>query len=148
MRVRPRRTGTQLQISMQVHQGPFVNSATEVVSAQDGSHRTIGYDHTSRSGRRVANLARFEAPEMAGMTNPVARFRWVIAAGPDNVERRQLQYEIFDADDDDDGRQILRELRATISSPPTTNLQNLNLLTTVVSKSNIARAQWYRLASM
>jgi len=148
MRVRPRRTGTQLQISMQVHQGSFMNSATEVVSAVDGSPRAIGYDHTTRRGRRVANLARFEASEMAGMTNPVARFRWVEAAEPSNVEQRHLQYEIFDADSDDEGRDILTKLKTTISSPPITNLQELSRTTTVVSKSNLARAQWYRLATM
>jgi len=149
MRVRPRRGGgTQLQISMRVHQGSFMNSVAEVVSAIDGSPRAIGYDRTRRRGRRVANQARFEAPEMAGMTNPVARFRWVEAAEPNNLERRQLQYEIFDADSDDEGRQILTELRATISSPPVTNLQELSRTTTVVSKSNLAIAQWYRLASI
>ena len=148
MRVRPRRTGTQLQISMQVHQGSFMNSAAEVVSAIDGAPRVIGYDHITRGGRRVPNLARFEASEMAGMTNPVARFRWVEATGPNNLEQRQLQYEIFDADSDDDGRQILTELRATISSPPIRNLRNLSRTTTVVSKSNLAIAQGYRLGSM
>lgn len=156
MRVRPRRTGTQLQLSMKVHQGSFMKSATEVVSGLDGSPRAIGYDYTrqrgkkvaKRPGKRVANLARFEAPEMAGMTNPVARFRWVEAAEPSGSVRRQLRYEIFDADSDDEGRQILTELRATISSPPITNLQELSRTTTVVSKSNLAKAQWYRLATM
>ncbi len=125
-----------------------MNSATEVVSAVDGSPRAIGYDYTTRRGRRVANLARFEASEMAGMTNPVARFRWVEAAEPNNLEQRHLQYEIFDADSDDEGREILTTLKTTIPSPPLTNLQELSRTTTVVSKSNLARAQWYRLATM
>jgi len=148
MRVRPRRTGTQVQISMQVHQGSFMNGATEVLSAADGSRRPIGYDHTRRGGRRVPNLARFEAPEMAGMTNPVARFRWVEDVEPNSAEQRQLQYEVFDADSDDVGRQILTSLRATISSPPNTNLSELNRTTAVVSKRDLAIAQWYRLDLM
>lgn len=148
MRVRPRRTGTQVQISMQVHQGPFMRGATRVLSAADGSLRSIGYDHTRRGGRRVPNLARFEAPEMAGMTNPVARFRWVEEVEPSSAEQRQLQYEVFDADSDDVGRQILTSLRATISSPPNTNLSELNRTTAVVSKRDLARAQWYRLDLM
>jgi len=148
MRVRPRRTGTQLQISMLVHQGAFMNNATEVISDADGTCRPIGYDFTHRDGRSVPNLARFEAPEMARMTNPVARFRWVPGNESENEEPRGLYYDIFDADSDDVGRRIYARLREGILYPPVTNLRKLSQTTTVLSKRDISIAQWYRLDSM
>jgi hypothetical protein len=143
MRVRPRRDGTQLQISMRVHQGSFMNKADHVISAADGTRRPIGHDFVSRNEERVANLARFEAPEMEAMANPVARFQWVKSAGDDTA--KVLQYEIFDADLGGEGAKIYAALSEGISVPPVTNLQSLSREITVLSKSTRAIAQWYRM---
>jgi hypothetical protein len=145
MRVRPRRTGTQLQISMRVHQAPFMNSAAEVVSAADGSRRGIGYDYITRNGTRVPNLARFEAPELDGMTNPVARFRWVDVGPAGGQADRVLQYEIFDTDSGGVGAEIFERLEEGIAMPPETDLDRLSRDETVLSKSDQQSAQWYRL---
>ena len=144
MRVRPRRDGTQFQISMTVHKA-FMRGTQVVVSAADGSRRGVGYDHVTRNSKRVPNIARFEAPELERMSNPVARFQWVNADESGRKAARVLQYEIFDADSGDAGARILRKLKSGIATPPATNLAELSRAKTVLSKSNRARAQWYRL---
>lgn len=146
MRVRPRRDGTQFQISMTVHKS-FMNSTTAVVSAADGSSRGVGHDHVTRNGKRVPNIARFEAPELERMSNPVARFQWVDADESRRKAGRVLQYEIFDADIVGEGARIFRTLKSGIGTPPMTNLAHLSLERTVLSKSDRTRAQWYRLDS-
>lgn len=143
MRVRPRRNGNQLQISMKVLEAAFMNGATEVISV-DGSHRAIGYN----LARGVRNTARFEAPEMMGIRNPVARFQWVYAGRSGRQADKHLQYEIFDADVSGEGARILRSLEEGIASPPVTSLEELGQERTVLSTSDRARAQWYRLESV
>nr|WP_290701146.1 phospholipase D family protein [Halomonas sp. UBA3074] len=135
MRVRPRRDGKQFQISMRVYQGSFMNNADEVVSAVNHAPREVGY--SKRNGRQ--NTARFEAPELQEAANPVARFQWV--GTPNSV----LQYEIFDADDNGEGAKIYRKLMQGISTPPVTRLERLSTETTVLSKSDKEKAQWYRM---
>ena len=147
MRVRPRRNGRQLQISMRVHQSPFMKTVNEVVSAADGTRRRIGYDHVRKSGGKAPNLARFEAPEMDGMTNPVARFRWVDVGNSESADDMILQYEIFDADKSSQGARILEKLRKGIARAPATDLTRLSQEETVLSKSDRKSAQWYRLES-
>ena len=132
MRVRPRRDGSQVQISMEVLNASLINGATEVVST-DGLRRPIGYN----MAHGVRNTARFEAPEMMRMSNPVARFRRINAS--------TVQYEIFDADAGGEGARIYRRLEEGINSPSTTNLSELGRDETVLSISNRNRAQWYRL---
>jgi hypothetical protein len=146
MRVRPRRDGTQLQISMTVHRAEFMNNAEFVISAASGIRRPIGYDYVTRNEERAANLARFEAPEMENMSNPVARFEWIEANDAEGHPGTVLQYEIFDADRGGEGAKIYEKLAEGISNPPVTNLQSLSRDLTVLSKSNRAIAQWYRLA--
>lgn len=158
MRVRPRRVyeklpdgtplGTQIQISMTVHNSPFFNGTEEIVSAADGSHRKIGYDYVKRSGVKVQNTARFEAPEMEGMTKPVARFRWIDGANSMDKTNRILQFELFDADHSDEGLRIFENLEAGIDSPPEINLEQLSREETVLSTSDRNSAQWYRLDSI
>ncbi|MGI4846010.1 MAG: hypothetical protein ACRYF7_22175 [Janthinobacterium lividum] len=145
MRVRRRRgpDGKQVQFSMKVLAGRFMNGVEEVVSV-DGTMQKIGFDHLA-SG--VKNTARFEAPEMRGMQNPVARFQWVNAGPPKRKPTRVLQYEIFDADNDDEGLAILSKLEEGIATPPSTKLEKLSQEETVLSKSNRDIAQWYRLGS-
>ena len=143
MRVRPRRNGMQLQISMRVLEASFMKGAGEVILT-DGSRREIGYN----VARGVRNTARFEAPEMQGMKNPVARFQWVDAGGSEGEADRVMRFEIFDADSDGDGAKILRKLEEGISTPPVTNLQKLSREGTVLSKSNREIAQWYLLDSV
>jgi HKD family nuclease len=135
MRVRKRRNGNQLQISMLIH-GSFMRSAASVVSAS-GVQKEIGYNEA----HGVKNTARFEAPEMKAMKNPVAQFTW-------SKNKKVLQYQIFDADKGGKGSKILKQLKDGIQTPPTTNLAKLSHTETVVSKSNLAIAQWYRLASV
>lgn len=142
MRVRPRRNGNQLQISMRVLEASFMNSAEEVVST-DGSHRPIGYN----MARGVRNTARFEAPEMMGMENPVARFQWIGAGRSGRGAAKVLQYEIFDAGSDAEGARIFRKLEEGIATPPVSNLDELSQEETVLSTSDRASAQWYRLDS-
>lgn len=140
MRVRPRRNGRQLQISMPVLEASFMNGAAEVVST-DGSRRLIGYNEAD--GMR--NTARFEAPEMDGMVNPVARFQWVDSG---STTDRILQYEIFDANSSHEGAKIFEKLANGIATPPVTNLRQLSHRRTVLSKSDQKIAQWYRLDSV
>lgn len=140
MRVRPRRNGGQFQISMDVLNASFMNGATEVIST-DGSRRQIGYSIANG----VRNTARFEAPEMRGMTNPVARFRRANASQSDSSGTVPLQYEIFDAAAGGEGARILRKLEEGIARPARTNLSELSRDETVLSKSDRSRAQWYRL---
>ncbi|MEM4988345.1 phospholipase D family protein [Collimonas sp. H4R21] len=142
MRVRPRRDGKQVQISMRVLAASFMNGVEEVVSV-DGTMQEIGFNMTSG----VRNTARFEAPEMRDMQNPVARFQWVNARRPEREPTRVLQYEIFDAENDDEGLTILRKLEEGIATPPLTKLEELSHEETVLSKSKRAIAQWYRLDS-
>ncbi|MGB4116022.1 MAG: phospholipase D family protein [Polaromonas sp.] len=142
MRVRPRRNGNQLQMSMRVLEASFMNGAEEVVSTY-GAHRPIGYN----MARGVRNTARFEAPEMMGMQNPVARFQWVSARRSGRLTERVLQYEIFDANSDAEGATIFRKLEEGIGASPVTDVFELNQEETVLSTSDRARAQWYRLDS-
>ena len=127
---------------MKVLAAPFMNGVNEVVSV-DGIMQEIGFNMTNG----VRNTARFEAPEMKDMQNPVARFQWVNAAPPAGEPTRVLQYEIFDAENDEAGLTILRKLEEGIATPPLTNLEELSKEETVLSKSNRAIAQWYRLDS-
>lgn len=148
MRVRPRRDGTQLQISMRVHGSAFMNSAPVVVSAADDSRRPIGYDYVAvPNGEPVPNTARFEAPELDGVENPVACFTWLDAEDEDGGAARILRYEIFDAARSAEGMRILKTLEEGIATPPTTNLDRLSEDETVLSKSDREIAQWYRLDS-
>jgi hypothetical protein len=152
MRVRPRRDGTQLQISMIVHNSPFMHRATKVFSANDNLSRPIGYDHVNTAKKSAArterrNTARFEAPELDGVANPVARFRWVDVDDAMGITHRILQYEIFDADESPTGRRLLQELEEGIATPPTTDLNGLSREETVLSKRDPEIAQWYRLSS-
>ena len=152
MRVRPRRNGKQMQISMILHRSSFMRRVAEVYSAADGSPRGIGYDKvkkTSSAGKatRKKNQARFEAPEMSGMKNPVARFRWVDIAGPQREVRRILQYEVYDADKDSEGKKILATLEQGIATPPMRDMRQLGRLYTVLTTNNRQSAQWYRLVS-
>lgn len=142
MRVRPRRNGNQVQISLKILEASFMNGVEEVVSV-DGSIRHIGYN----MARRVRNTARFEAPEMRGMQSPVARFQWVNSRHPERESKRVLQYEIFDAEADAEGRAILEKLAGGISTPPLTKLEDLSQEETVLSTANRVHAQWYRLDS-
>lgn len=143
MRVRPRRNGNQVQISMKILEASFMHGIEEVVSV-DGSVRQIGYN----MARGVRNTARFEAPEMSGMANPVARFQWVNAGRAEPESNRVLQYEIFDAASHDEGRAILTKLLDGITSPPLTKLEDLSQGETVLSTGRQANAQWYRLDSV
>uniref|UniRef100_UPI001A7E4D80 hypothetical protein n=1 Tax=Calothrix sp. FACHB-1219 TaxID=2692778 RepID=UPI001A7E4D80 len=61
--------------------------------------------------------------------------------------KRVLQYEIFDASVDAQGRAILKKLRDGISTPPLLKLEDLSQEETVLSISNTNNAQWYRLDS-
>jgi hypothetical protein len=141
MRVRPRRNGKQLQISMTVLEASFMNGAREVVST-DGSRRPIGYNEAAG----VRNTARFEAPEMMGMENPVARFQWIGDSGRE--ADRVLRFELFDADSSTQGSRIFEKLKKGIATPPVTNLNQLSQERTVLSKSDQRIAQWYRLGSV
>lgn len=143
MRVKPRRDGKQLQISMKVLEAAFMKGATGVISI-DGSRKSIGFS----LARGVRNTARFEAPELMGIRNPVARFQWVYAGRSGRKGDKVLQYEIFDADVNDEGARILRSLEEGIPSPPVTNLGELSSEKTVLSTSDRERAQWYRLESV
>ena len=142
MRVRPRRNGNQVQISMRVLEASFMKGAEDVVSI-DGSRRVIGYN----IARGVRNTARFEAPEMTGMQEPVARFQWVHAGHSGRESERVLQYEILDAGNNPEGLRILRKLEEGIATPPVTNLGDLSPEKTVLSTSDRESAQWYRLDS-
>lgn len=146
MRVRPRRNGGQFQISMKVLEASFMKGAKEVVSP-DGARRAIGYNLATRTGsaQTVKNTARFEAPEMMGMKNPVARFRWIDIGRSSGNPEKVLQYEIFDAASSAEGVKILKSLQDGIVSPPVTNLEQLSQEQTVLSVREPSKAQWYRL---
>ena len=149
MRLRPRRNGNQVQISMKILEASFMNGVEEVVSV-DGAVRRIGYNMTKGRGVRntaVRNTARFEAPEMRDMINPVARFQWVNAGGSGQKLNRILQYEIFDAESDIEGQTILTKLWNGIADHPLTKLEELSQEETVLSIGNRDSAQWYRLDS-
>lgn len=143
MRVRPRRNGNQLQISMKVLEASFMNGAQEVVSPL-GLYRSIGYN----MARGFRNTARFEAPEMMGMKNPVARFQWIATQPSERGMTKILQYEIFDANKDAEGTKIFRKIENRISTPPLTDLKALSQEETVLSVRNRASAQWYLLDSV
>jgi hypothetical protein len=142
MRVRPRRNGNQLQISMRILEASFMHGVEEVVST-NGLRRSIGYN----MARGVRNTARFEAPEMMGMHNPVARFQWVSTRPAGHELEKVLQYEIFDADTDAAGAEIFTKLEDGIASRPVIDLEDLSQEETVLSISDRAKAQWYRLDS-
>jgi hypothetical protein len=127
---------------MKVLEAAFMRGAKEVVSV-DGIRRAIGYNQA----RGVHNTARFEAPEMMGMRNPVARFQWVYVGRSGRRTDKVLRYEILDAASAAEGARILRSLEEGISTPPVTDLEELNHEGTVLSTSRRANAQWYRLAS-
>lgn len=139
MRVRPRRNGKQLQISMLLH-ASFMRG-TEVVVAENGTRKDVGYN----IAKGVRNTARFEAPEMSGMKNPVARFWWEYPKGSKDLASQVLRYQIFDADDDPEGIDIFQKLEAGIQASASTNLEKLSHTETVISKPNRDIAQWYRL---
>ena len=159
MRVRPRRSeklsdgtriGTQLQISMEVYKSPFMHRTKAVVSAAGGSLKPLKYDFRKdkKTGKRVRNLVRFEAPEMKGMTNPVARFQWLNAGDSRSEEGKVLQYEIFDAASSEEGAKIFRKLQEGIASRPANiRTKQPSREETVLSTSDQASAQWYRLDS-
>jgi hypothetical protein len=142
MRVRPRRNGKQIQVSLKLLETPFMNGATEVVSAS-GVRRQVGFNFA----RGIRNTARFEAPEMHGIENPVARFRWVRDDLPQRASAQILQYEIFDANKDPAGLRIYQQLEAGIGHPPETDLGALSEDITVITTKQKAKAQWYRLES-
>lgn len=137
VRVRPRRTGTQFQVSLAVH-GPsgFMRDAKEV-AASDGSRRPVGFNRA----RKKINTARFEAPEMDGIKNPVARFHWAHSSDSSPV----LRYEIFDGDVDAEGIRIFRKLRAAITKPPLLDFKKIGRSVAVLSSREIDSAQWYML---
>lgn len=138
MRIRPRRDGTQVQFSMVVHESKFMSGVMELTAASDGTKRPLGFDLV---GERKNNL-RFEAPELAGMRQPVARFRWV---SPGEGHARVLRYEVFDAEESAEGRKILAVLKSGIGKPPNTKLSQIGQSETVLSKRNLENSQWYRL---
>lgn len=138
MRVKPRRNGKQIQISMKIFEDSFMNSPDRVVSAADNTRREIGFNFVNRNGQRKRNTARFEAPELEGTSNPIARFIWV------DTPEKVLQYEIFDGNDNDEGGKIFESLSQGITTPPVTNLERINSGITVLSKSDRNIAQWYR----
>jgi hypothetical protein len=142
--------GKQLQISMEVHKSSFMRNATVVVSAADESRKAIKYDfrRNKKTGKRVKNLARFEAPEMKEMKVPVARFQWLNANDPGSLDNQILQYEVFDAASGGEGAEIFRKLKEGITSPVVTKLEQLSREMTVLSKSDPVSAQWYRLDSV
>ncbi|HCG6086269.1 phospholipase D-like domain-containing protein [Vibrio antiquarius] len=140
MKVKPRRNGRQIQISMKIYEGPFMNGTPSVISSTTGESREIGFNYTTnKSGKRKRNTARFEAPEIEGMDNPVVRFRWV--EGPKN----HLQYEAYDANANNNGKDILNKLSVGITIPPITKLERIHEGITVLSKGDRESAQWYRL---
>lgn len=138
MRVRPRRDGTQLQISMRIYP-LFFNDVTDVVSAVSGQRQKIGISKRDSSRGRIPNTARFEAPELDGLQNPIAVFKWAGEAS------EELVYQIYDANDNGEGASFYKRLREGISTTPETRLESLSKDYTVLSKSNIESAQWYRL---
>jgi len=138
MRVRPRRDGTQLQISMRIYP-LFFNDVTDVVSAVSGQRQKIGISKRNSSRGRIPNTARFEAPELDGLQNPIAVFKWAGEAS------EELVYQIYDGNDNGEGARFYKRLREGINTTPETRLESLSKDYTVLSKSNIESAQWYRL---
>lgn len=143
MRVRPRRNGNQIQISMKILEASFMHGVEQVVS-KGGTIRQIGYN-LARGNR---NTARFEAPEMKDMNNPVARFQWVNLSPPRKKSKIVLQYEIIDAEKSEEGKAILKKLEEGITTPPITKLEELSQEETVLSTTKRSSAQWYRLDSV
>ncbi|MBB5202837.1 HKD family nuclease [Inhella inkyongensis] len=141
-RIRPRRDRRQIQISMLLHSS-FMKSTDEVI-APDGSRKAIGYNYTNG----VKNTARFEAPEMITMKNPVARFWWAKKDSSGNNVKKALHYQIYDADSDPTGKAIYKELESGIGKSAITNLKKLGKAETVLSKSDKTIAQWYRISSI
>jgi HKD family nuclease len=138
MRVRPRRTGGQLQISIPVHEG-FMKSAKEVISLNDGSSRSIGYNYA----REKRNTARFEAPEMLDMKSPVAQFQWLDS--PDGGGSK-LHVRLFDAAKGGRGAEILKKLEEGIGTPPATlHRYDPGRDQTILSTADKESAQWYRM---
>jgi hypothetical protein len=154
MRVMPRRNGTQVQMSMKVLQSAFMNDTTEVLSAADGSRRRIGYDYVTRVKKgtkkknRVKNTARFEAPELKSVKNPVVRFRWVDVGDSKGGVAKVLEYEVFDSGNSPEGKRILSKLKKGIATPPSIARGQLSQKETVLSIANRKHAQWYRLESV
>lgn len=149
MRIKPRRNGGQVQISMDILDASFMHGAKEVVLV-DGTRRKIGYNLVTAvvNGKEVKkkNTARFEAPEMKKMKNPVALFRRApVKSGESPESDAALLFEVFDAAVGAEGRKILRKLEEGISTPPNTALRKLSRLETVLSKPDRDSAQWYRL---
>lgn len=138
MRVRPRRDGKQLQISMSVLEG-FMRGETRVVSTS-GEWREIGYNMANG----IRNTARFEAPEMERMQNPVCRFQWVEGGHHEDEHGEVLQFEVFDADSGGEGAEIFKTLQEGIDRHPVTDLAKMPQGGTVLSKSSRNVAQWYR----
>ncbi|MGN5049527.1 hypothetical protein ACTG1T_03145 [Aeromonas veronii] len=139
MRVRPRRNGQQIQISMKIYEDLFMNYTKSVTSAKTGEHHAIGFNYTHRNGIKQKNTARFEAPELRGINNPVLRFKWVA------TPYSHLQYEVYDADTDTIGINIYKQLSSGITTPSVTRLERINENITVLSKKDPKMAQWYRL---
>ncbi len=123
-----------------------MREAPAVRAASNGALKQIGFDYVNQGGVRKVNLARFEAPELRGMSQPVARFRWIPDDGAAAGE--VLQYEIFDAANSLEGEEILSLLEAGIGDMPNTALNDLSEVETVLSKRERQIAQWYRLQSM
>ncbi|WP_114168576.1 phospholipase D family protein [Pseudomonas sp. AFG_SD02_1510_Pfu_092] len=139
MRVRPRRNGTQFQISMRIYP-LFFKGATDVVSAVSRQRQKIGISKRNSSRGRIPNTARFEAPELNGLQNPIAVFKWVGEAP------EELVYQIYDANDNSEGTRFFNRLREGIAATPVTRLESLSRDYTVLSKSDRESAQWYRLS--
>lgn len=138
MRVRPRRDGTQLQISMRIYP-IFFKDAKHVISLETGQRQKIGVSMRDSPNGRIPNTARFEAPELEGVRNPIALFKWV------EESPKVLTYQIFDADDNADGARLYKKLYEGISRVPITHLESLSAEYTVLSKRDRDAAQWYRL---
>lgn len=139
MRVKPRRNGNQIQISMKVYEDSFIGSTAAVVSAADNKSRLIGFNFVNRNGIKKRNTARFEAPELMSVSNPIVRFRWV------GESIKVLQYEVFDGDNDVEGIENFKTLSQGIANPPNTRLEKISSGETVLSKSIKEDAQWYRI---
>jgi hypothetical protein len=138
MRVRPRRNGNQIQISMSILVN-FMKDTKEVYSP-DGERRVIGYNRA----RGIRNTARFEVPEIRKMHNPVARFHWVDGGHQEGHPAEALHFEVFDAESGGEGAKIYDQLEAGIANRPVTDLAQLSAGGTILSKPARERAQWYR----
>lgn len=142
MRIRPRRNGKQVQMSLPIHKEQFMDRAETIVDS-GGRERRIAPNSSTRSGGND-NTLRFEAPELAGMQRPVALFRWVSFEDSDRI----LQCEIFDAEDSEEGKDIWNSLLQGITRPPVLarHITQLSHNQTVLSVSDQNTSQWYQLA--